>query len=463
MQPQTEAERAWPPLREIAPRIEPAGEIRWNLAQRVGFRFLFSYLVLFFLTGQEIALIPFTTPLVERYTKLWYGIAVWTARHLLHIQYDFPMNGEGSGDTTFQWILLPCYLTLAGAVTVLWSVLDRKRPDYKRLYAWLRFLLRFSLALAMITYGLVKVIPNQMPSPRSFTLLQRVGQLTPMRLLWTLMGASPGFQTFTGLAELLAGVLLLVPRTVLLGSMICVADMTMVFMMNMGYDVPVKIMSFHYLVMGILLAAPDLRRLADLFLFNRPVEPAEARPLFARRRLDQAVQILFVVFGLYMIGMNIKDGIQLHKERNPPRPPLYGIWSVDEMAVDGKDVPLASDAAVGRWRWVTFEKPGEMRLELKTGAHENYTVKLDRAAKRMTLAKHQKDPSGKPVLDKAGKPQKDPNWQGSLSFTEPETDVLVLDGVLDGHPTHAKLLKMPLIGKGFHWVLDPPKEMRSSK
>src|SRR6478735_1816906 len=180
MQPQTEAERAWPPPRETEPRSEPTPEVRWNLAQRVGFRFLFSYLVLFFLTGQEIGVIPFSTPLVERYTKLWYGIAVWTGRHLLHIRYDFPMNGDGSGDTTFQWILLPCYLALAAAATLLWSVLDRKRPHYKRLYAWFRLLLRFTLAMAMITYGIIKVIPNQMPSPRSFTLLQRVGQLTPM-------------------------------------------------------------------------------------------------------------------------------------------------------------------------------------------------------------------------------------------------------------------------------------------
>jgi hypothetical protein len=460
MQPQTEAERAWPPPTEIEPRVERTSEVRWNLAQRVGFRFLFSYLVLFFLTGQEIGLIPFSTPLVERYTKLWYGIAVWTARHLLHIQYDFPMNGEGSGDTTFQWILLPCYLALAFAVTVLWSIHDRKRANYKKLYAWLRFLLRFTLATAMITYGLVKVIPNQMPAPRSFTLLQRVGQLTPMRLLWTLMGASPAFQTFTGLAEFLAGILLLVPRTVLLGSLICVADMTMVFMMNMGYDVPVKIMSFHYLVMGILLVAPDLRRLANLFLFNRPVEAAETHPLFARQRLNQAVQILFVIFGLYMIGTNIIEGIERYSDRNPPQPPLYGIWSVEEMAIDGKDVPLT---AADRWRWMTLERSGEMRLELATGARENYTMRLDRATKRMTLTKYQKDPTGKPVLNAAGRPKKDHNWKGNLSFNEPETDVLVLDGTLDGHPTHAKLLKMPLIGKGFHWVLDPPKELRSSK
>jgi len=275
-------------------------------------------------------------------------------------------------------------------------------------------------------------------------------------LLWTLMGASPAFQTFTGLAELLGGILLLVPRTTLLGALIGVADMTMVFMMNMGYDVPVKIMSFHYLVMGIVLVAPDLRRLANLFLFNRPVEAAEERPLFARKRLDRAGQTLFVIFGLYVIGTNVRDGIERYKKTNPPRPPLYGVWSVEEFSVDGQDVPAAT--STNRWRWAAFEKPGNLRIELNTGSHESYATNLDPAAKRMTLGKYQKDPKGKPVLDAKGKPQRVPNWRGGLSFNQPETDVLMFDGTLDGHRTHAKLLRMPLTGERFHWILDPLKE-----
>jgi hypothetical protein len=131
------------------------------------------------------------------------------------------------------------------------------------------------------------------------------------------------------------------------------------------------------------------------------------------------------------------------------------------MTLDGKDV--SRDNATGHWRWVILEKPGEMRLEMTTGSRENYALKLDTAAKRMTLTRNLKDPQGKPVLNAAGRPQKDSNWRGDFSFKEPEKDMLVLDGTLDGHPTHAKLAKMPLIGKGFHWVLDPPKEIRSAK
>jgi uncharacterized membrane protein YphA (DoxX/SURF4 family) len=441
-----------------APDAEPAPH--WSLARRIGFRFLLSYFVLFFLTGQEIAAIPLLGPFVEKYTEGWYAVAVWIGRHLFHIRGDIPFDGSGSGDTTFRWLLLPCYLALAAAVTAVWSLLDRKRPDHERLLQGLRFLLRFSLAIAMISYGLAKVIPNQMPFPRSYILLQRVGELKPMRLLWLSVGASPAYEACTGLAELLGGVLLLVPRTVLLGALVCTADMAMVFLLNLCYDVPVKIMSFHYLAMAMILAAPDLRRLADLLLFDRAVAPPRRPPLFLRPRLDRAAQILFFLFGVYTIGLGVVEGIARYKERNVPRPPLFGVWAVEETTVDGVAVPPSSDPVRDpeAWRFVAFDRPGSMSVELARGARRVYALQADPAAKRLTLGKTRRDAQGSPVLDAAGRPQKEPGWTAELSFAEPSPGALVLDGSLDGHRRRMKLRKMPLLRDRFHWITDPPKE-----
>jgi len=43
---------------------------------------------------------------------------------------------------------------------------------------------------------------------------------------------------------------------------------------------------------------------------------------------------------------------------------------------------------------------------------------------------------------------------------KPGEDELILDGALDGHPTRAKLRKMALISKPFHWIFVAPKEDR---
>src|SRR5437899_1852931 len=97
--------------------------------------------------------------------------------------------------------------------------------------------------------------------------------------------ASPAYETFTGSVEMLGGILLFVPRLSTLGALVSAAAMTNVFILNMCYDVPVKIYSFQLLAMSVLLLMPELRRLADIFVFNRAAEPSTYPALFARRRL----------------------------------------------------------------------------------------------------------------------------------------------------------------------------------
>jgi hypothetical protein len=53
-------------------------------------------------------------------------------------------------------------------------------------------------------------------------------------------GASPAYEIFIGSAELLAGLLLVIPATAMLGALIWLIDMAEVFALNMTYDVPVK-------------------------------------------------------------------------------------------------------------------------------------------------------------------------------------------------------------------------------
>jgi uncharacterized membrane protein YphA (DoxX/SURF4 family) len=417
----------------MEPRTIEAEGPRWNALQRIGWRFLFAYFLLFVLTGEEIRQIPFLTPLFEKYTELWHAIAVGIGRHLLGIRHPIALDGDGSGDTTFRWILLLCYPVLAAAVALVWSALDRKRERDERtdqVTAWLRFLLRFTLATAMIVYGMIKVIPNQMPAPRPTMLLQRLGELTPMRLLWTYMGASAPYQIFTGLAELLGGVLLLVPRTTLFGALVVCADMTMVLMLNLCYDVPAKINSFHYWIMAVILIAPDARRLFDALVLNRTVEPAPA-PLFERGRRERAAQILFLIFGVYLIGVSAVEGIERYRERNPPKPPFYGAWTVEEFTVDGKDVPLFTDPQ--RWRWAIFQNSGRLTVKTMIGSFHTYPLALDRERKMMQIGKDR------------------------FSLAAPEADVLVLEGHLEGRRLRAKLRRMAL-RPSFHWLYDPEIE-----
>jgi len=225
------------------PPVEPKPVARWRPATRIAFRFVFSY---FSLLGSQylIALLPWGEFLARKYDAFWHMIIEGWYREFLRTGYSLAHLDpvESVSNSAYGWLLFLCWVVLAVTATVVWSILDRRRPSYGRLHQWLRLALRYMLALSMINYGIIKLIPTQMIAPPPpYVLLSRLGELPPMRLLWLFIGSSPAYETFTGCAELLGGVLLLVPRTTLLGALVCVADMANVVMLNFCYDVHVKL------------------------------------------------------------------------------------------------------------------------------------------------------------------------------------------------------------------------------
>jgi hypothetical protein len=266
-----------------------------------------------------------------------------------------------------------------------------------------------------------------------------------MGLLWTFIGASKGFEIFTGFAEMLGGALLIFPRTTLLGALVCLADTTLIFTLNMCYDVPVKLYSFHLLIMSVFLLAQDFGRLANLLLFNRRVEAVELPQLFRRKRLSLGALALQILFGLYLIGSSFYQSYQQSKVRGgfAPKPPLYGIWMVDEFSVDGQvRPPLLTDAT--RWQRVIFQFPEALTIQPMSGPNQAFLLELSAEGKTLSLGK-----------------RNDPEWKASFSFEELEPGLITLKGELDGHITDAKLIrfdesKFLLNNRGFHWIQEFP-------
>jgi len=198
-----------------------------------------------------------------------------------------------------------------------------KADKLSQLYRWLRFYTRITLAGTMIVYGSFKVIQSQFPPPSLWRLLEPYGQSAPMALLWTLMGASKSYNLFTGLIEMIGGVLVIVPRFTTLGSLVLVGAISNVFVLNMSYDVAVKQYSFHLLLMCLFVVAPDLPRLGDFFIFNRRTEPALDRPLFKRKRLNQGALALKLALGALFVGSGLHLSYQGARTDGylAPRPP----------------------------------------------------------------------------------------------------------------------------------------------
>jgi hypothetical protein len=421
---------------------------QWSLARRIAFRFCSIYFALFCVATQIIGgLFPTAMVDIDGAGVLWpmRPITFWTAEHIFHAKLPLVYTDSGSGDKTFDWVLAFCLLVFAALAAGVWSVLDRKRENYVTLHKWFRVFIRFALAGQMFVYGMDKVIPLQMPFPYLTRLLEPFRDFSPMGVLWASIGASPAYESFAGSAEMLGGILLIFPRTTTLGALVCLADLTQVFMLNMTYDTPVKLFSFHLLLMAVFLLAPEFPRLADFFFRNRAAAPSTQPQLFQTRRANRIALAAQIAFGIWLIGMNAYSGVGAWHTfgGGHPKSALYGIWDVDELSIDGKiRSPLLID--YGRWRRAIFEFPDRMAFQRMDDSFARYGASINTNDKTMALTK-------------GG----DKNWKANFTFQRAAEDQLILDGNMDSHKVHMQLhlvdrSKFLLVSRGFHWVEEYP-------
>jgi uncharacterized membrane protein YphA (DoxX/SURF4 family) len=431
--------------------IDAAGQDsvpRWSLATRVMFRFCVVYFSLFVLGTQMLGgLINIPHVDIPDFSMLppIHPAVFWTAKHIFGVQKALVDSGSGSGDKTFDWVEAFCFAVAAALATLVWSVLDRRRAAYPGLKKWFRLVLRFALAGQMLLYGLVKVFPLQMGFPGLQKLLEPYGSLSPMGVLWSSIGAAPAYEILCGSAEVLAALLLLVPRTALLGALLTAGVTTQIFILNMTYDVPVKLFSFHLCLMAVFLAAPEGKRLLDFFLGDRPVERSSEPKLFRSLRKNRIALVVQLAMACWMIGIGLHDRIAEWSEYGGGRklPPLYGIWNVDKMVIDGHErSQLVGD--YGRWRRIVFDYPKYVSYEHMDDSFYGYSCEIDEKKQMISLTD-----------------SNDKKWKGELHFERPAPDKLLLDGKMGAQSVSMQLglmdrEKLTLVRGGFHWVQEYP-------
>ena len=293
----------------------------------------------------------------------------------------------------------------------------------------------------MIAYGMVKVIPIMCLYPSLTRLLQPVGTLSPMGVLWTATGSSPAYEIFTGLAEAAGGVLLIVPRTAILGALICLADMIQVMMLEMTYDVPLKLFAFHLLLLSCFLLAPDVKRLVRFLLLNRTTAPSTQEQLFRSVRANRIAVAAQIILGVWLVGVygHYAWGVWNTRGGGRPLPALYGIWEVKQMSIDEQPrPPLLTDSA--RWRRAIFDLPDRMSFQRLDDSFVPYGASVNLQERTLALTKSD-----------------DKNWTASFTFQRPAGDQLILNGRMDNHQVHMELQltdrnSFLLVSRGFHWT-----------
>ncbi len=382
----------------------------WPNYQRILFRFLFVFFllfILFFNNGTFFFWRPFEILLKVGFSD----IISWAGRHLLGLGEVNYGKANGSGDTSFNYVLLFCIFVVSAVSAAVWSVLDRKARNYQRLLYWLTAGLRYYVGLMLVQYGLAKVIDGQFPTPDVVRLSRTFGESTPMGLAWTFFGYSDGYKWFMAAAEFMA-VLLLFRRTMTVGAIIALGTCANIMAVNYFFDVPVKIISTALVAMSLFLLLVQSRQLfAFFFLGKASPLPALYHPFrknwqfYTRTGVKSLLLLITVTFAVYSL-FRMKD----HFKRPVPETPVAGLHRVVEFKVDGKaeegnrwtELRLVNNTATVYYSngatvsSVYYVYPEKNRLELFLNPlatePETYTYRTERDGLMVLVGRHQQKP-----------------------------------------------------------------------
>lgn len=417
-------------------------DAQWSRARRIGVTFLGLFLCLNIVPLMLVSIPVVEEPLAMAWMAVW-AVLTPVLGAIVGIEGPIDTIPNGSSDMTWNYLQQLGYLVVAVVATVVWVARVRRQATYEAMLAWVRIVLRYGLALMMFSYGLIKVFPLQFEPLGPIHLARTYGESTPSGLLWSFMGYSPVYTSFTGLAEVLAAALLLSRRTATLGALVAVGVLANVAMMNFCYDVAVKIYSSLFLLMALFLVAPDVPRIVDGFVRNRAPAPADLSLPVLGRRLRIARRVAKIGFLLTVAWMGVQNASRYAQlqARAESRPELYGAWEVERFTLDGEERP-PKDAL----RWRRFVVPGfpAAVIKLGDGKQAMYGLEHDPAAGTITLT----------AFDDSGTTM-------ALTAARPASDELVLTGSIGAGAAEIRMRQFGaeherLMTNGWHWISDAP-------
>lgn len=357
----------------------------WSSIKKISFRFFFSYFALFIFTANN-GTYPFYNSIAELLNKLLYKVIPSIGENILGITYNIRTGPNGSGDTTYDYILVFTILVTSIFATIIWSLVDKKATNYKKLYYWLTVAIRFYIGLMLINYGVWKLIKLQFGYPSMQVLTQTFGESSPMRLAWTFLGFSKGYNIFMGLAEV-AAIFLLFRRTLSFGLIITLATTANVMAVNYFYDVPVKITSTHLVLMTIFLFAYNFKELCNFFFFKKTLKLSIIpKPNFKKtaKKIFLAIKIILIACSL---GLGIYGAKQAQNNRlagvNDIR--IKGLYEVENFVVNKDTIETKSENGIIKWKYLMLKSKKYAMVRHFDGKRKWYKIQLDSIQDKFTL------------------------------------------------------------------------------
>ncbi len=422
-----------------------AAPLYWSALQKITLRFFLLLFILYIFFNPN-GVLPYTDVISDYLIQPFHIIIPWLSKNLLNMPQPITTFTNGSGDTTYDYLVILLIATVSAIVTVIWSALDRKARNYNKLFYWLCVILRYYVGITMLSYGFIKIIKLQFPSPSPGRLLQSFGDASPMGLAWTYMGYSTGFNYFTGIAEVSCGLFLFFRKTTTLGAVLGLIVAGNIMAINYCFDVPVKLLSTTLVLMALFLLAKDANRLVNFFFLNKTALPSEIEPhRFRRKWKNITIAVIKYVLLTYLLISNIGGDIKAATQYGDAavKPHFYGIYDIQSYVVN-KDTIAPLTTNTERWRKLVVGSSGYATVKKMNDSTQNYTFREDIKAHAIVMFT-----------------DADTSAKYHFIYSEHGKDSLMLKGKLglDSIKISMKKFDMKnfkLINRGFHWVNEFP-------
>lgn len=252
----------------------------------------------------------------------------------------------GSGDTQMDWLNIVSIALLSTLISIILVFIGYIRRNIDSILNFIRVYLRFYLGLFLIFYGIAKLYLNgQFGQIELYHLDSTFGNKSPMGLLWTFMAYSREYTLFIGVIETLAGVLLLYKRSSLIGGLMGFAIMLNVFLLNMFYDVPVKIFSFHLLLCAFIIISPGIKKIL-LFLTGENAQPVALSFIeIGNKSVTIVFTVLKSILVVVLVGL---DFFSFNEEMEQPADYLDGVYRIESIEYSNDSIPAL------KWEKIMF-------------------------------------------------------------------------------------------------------------
>lgn len=408
----------------------------WKGYERIGFRFLAAYIVLFILT---FPLPDDLLPDIDVYLgPLFEPINLWVAENVFTLKA--PITIQLLSDSTGLYIHMFMLLFYAAFASAVWGYIDRKRLNYDKIAYWFRVVVSYFLAIQLFAYGFNKIFKWQFFLPEPNTLYSTVGETSSDLLFWSALGTSWGYTVFGGIVECLAASLLLFKRTRLLGALLSAGIMVNIVAINFGFNISVKVLSSLFLLLSVIIIWPHIKRLHNFFILNKATENQTWTPSYHtknKKRIYYGLKTLLLVlivadaFFMYVSTGNFNDD-------NAPRPTLHGAYNVIDFVKNGNQLEPSNQES---WKRMFVHRRGYLITQTQDEQMHDYQLHVDTTQKLLQLTNY---------VDKS---------TSTLAYFEANDSTLVMQGVFFGDTLQMALRKLdwrnlPAIRSEFGFTID---------